>query len=427
MSLPIHFYVYKHVFILNNNRKITRYFITVRDNQKTIIAFTDFHKYIRIGRNQKSVKATSSGEVRFYAICKFLNYVFFESKYKAICLNDITANMIQDYLNDYGMARLKEDDIERKQSTVNMSISAIIDFFEAYLSDTRRRGVKTILQKEDLYRKETRFSKKNKKFETVTVPAFKVSVLEKEKAIFRDIFEGAYTVLMNTIIEEEPDILMLAALSSFGGLRPSEACNVFRNDSPLGEGIRFIEYNGKVDDIIIDISCERPLRSDGKSVGDIKKERYQKIYPAFINAFMKCYETYMKHMEGRRYEAEYAPLTVNKHGKAITYDDYYSKFRKVVGLARERMLKSDDPKVVVYGKHLAQTNLGPHIFRHWFSVKLTLFGEDVQGLMYWRGDKSPQSALTYIGNKSELVKQLNDVSSELYDFNMWIAEKKHEN
>ena len=426
MNSLIRFYVYKHVFIFSNNRKLTRYFITLRDNQKTIIAFTDFHKYIRIGRYQKSVKATSSGEARFYAICKFLNYAFFDSKYKPKCLNDITVDIIHDYLNDYGMARLKEDDKERKQSTVDMVVSTIIDFFETYLSDASRHKVKTAIKKEDLYKKETKYSKKNKKFETITVPAFKVSVIEKDKAIFRDIFEGAYAVLMNTIIEEEPDILMLAALSSFGGLRPAEACNVFRNDSPLGEGIRFIEYNGKVDDIIIDLSYERPLRSDGKSVGDIKKERFQKIYPAFIGAFMKCYETYMKHMEGRRYEAEYAPLTVNKHGKAITYNDYYSKFRRIVNLARERMLKSDDPKVVAYGKHLALNNLGPHIFRHWFSVKLTLFGEDVQGLMYWRGDKSPLSALTYIGNKSELVKQLNDVSSKLYDFNMWMVEKKHE-
>lgn len=105
-------------------------------------------------------------------------------------------------------------------------------------------------------------------------------MIPNKKAIFRDIFEGAYEILMDTIITEQPDIIMLVALSSFAGLRPSEACNVFRTDSPLGEGIRFIEYNGKVDDIIIDLSHERNLRSDAKSVGDIKKERMQKVYPA---------------------------------------------------------------------------------------------------------------------------------------------------
>ena len=110
----------------------------------------------------------------------------------------------------------------------------------------------------------------------------------------------------------------------------------------------------------------------------------------------------------------------------MTYDNYYLRFRNIVNSASRKMLLSDDPKVVAFGKQLAYTNLGPHIFRHWFSVKLTLFGEDVAGLQFWRGDKSPQSALTYIGNKSELVKQLNDVTSEMYDFHMWLAEKKHE-
>lgn len=427
MDSSIHFYVYRHVFILKDNRKIIRFFITLRDCNKNIIAFTDFHKYIKVGNNSKSVKVTSSGEVKFYAVCKFLNHVFFESAYKPNSLNDITKEMVSTYLNDYGLARLPGDTETRKQTTVDVTISAVLDFLDAYILEAGKKKIYTKLKRSDLYVTEKRFSKKNRKFVFITVPAFKVVTISKEKDIFRDIFEGAYSILMNTIIEQDMDLLMLAALSSFAGLRPSEACNVFREDSPLGEGIRFIEYNGKVDDIIIDLSYERPLRSDGVSVGNIKKERMQRVYPAFLQAFMECYEKYMKHMEKRKCEVEFAPLSVNKQGKAMTYDNYYSRFKTIVDIARKKMLADDDPKVVAFGKQLSYTNLGPHIFRHWFSVKLTLFGEDVAGLMYWRGDRSPQSAMTYIGNKSELVKQLEDVTSEMYDYHMWMAEKKHEN
>lgn len=422
----LRFYVYKHVFVLHDDRKITRFFITLRDNEKHILTFTNFHKFINVGKNKQSVRATSSGEFKFYALCSFLNYVFFESKYNPTCLNDITTDMISEYLNDYGLARLNENDKIRSQNTVDRTISALIDFFENYLNYTSRNMISTKLKKSDLYKKVKRFSKKQKKYIDTMIPAFKVSVIPKEKTIFRDIFEGAFEILMNTAITEFPDILMLIALSAFAGLRPSEACNVFRPDSPLGEGIRFIEYNGKVDDIIIDLSHERNLRSDFKSVGDIKKERMQRVYPAFIGAFMRCYNFYMSYMDGAKFEADYAPLTVNKQGKAMTYISYYDRFKHLVESARNKMLLSEDPKVVAYGKHLFTTNLGPHIFRHWFSVKLTLFGEDVAGLMYWRGDSSPQSALTYIGNKSELVKQLEDVSSKLYDFSMWMGEKKYD-
>ena len=50
----MHFYVYKHVFILKENRKITRFFLTLRDSDKNIVAFTNFHIFIKSGKNRKS-------------------------------------------------------------------------------------------------------------------------------------------------------------------------------------------------------------------------------------------------------------------------------------------------------------------------------------------------------------------------------------
>lgn len=47
----------------------------------------------------------------------------------------------------------------------------------------------------------------------------------------------------------------------------------------------------------------------------------------------------------------------------------------------------------------------------------------VPGLMYWRGDKSPESALTYITNKSELEKQYKLVNGKALDYMLWKASK----
>ena len=87
------------------------------------------------------------------------------------------------------------------------------------------------------------------------------------------------------------------------------------------------------------------------------------------------------------------------------------------------MLASDDPQTVNYGHMLQENSISPHILRHWFSVRLTLYGEDVAGLMYWRGDKSPESALTYITNKSELEKQYKLVNNKAFDYMLWKASK----
>ena len=43
--------------------------------------------------------------------------------------------------------------------------------------------------------------------------------------------------------------------------------------------------------------------------------------------------------------------------------------------------------------------------------------------MYWRGDKSPESALTYLQNKSELEKQYERVSDEVVNYSLWKAAK----
>ena len=87
------------------------------------------------------------------------------------------------------------------------------------------------------------------------------------------------------------------------------------------------------------------------------------------------------------------------------------------------MLSSDDPKIQIYGQLLLENNISPHIFRHWFSVKLTLYGVNVAELMYWRGDTSPESALTYINNKSDLERQYNEVVDRIFDFSLWKAKK----
>lgn len=131
----------------------------------------------------------------------------------------------------------------------------------------------------------------------------------------------------------------------------------------------------------------------------------------------------MEFIEGRQYEADYGALTTTSTGKAYTYDAYYKEFQNVVKEAIPVMLASGHARTVHYGMLLQEHSISPHILRHWFSMKLTIYGEDVAGLMTWRGDKSPESALTYISNKSELVDELEKVSDEAFHYTLWKAGK----
>ena len=314
---------------------------------------------------------------------------------------------------------MAKDETRRSKSTVDTCISHILDFLDLMIRANHSCRMKIA----DLYSEERIFDKRRRRYITKKVPVFEVNYRNKTQPIFRDITEEAFQIIMNVIIDKHTNILMLAALSAFAGLRPSESCNVRRPDSILGPGLRFEMRDGEVINVVIDLREEKNLRSDGKSVGKIKKEREQKVYPAFLNVFMECYNTYMEFIEGRQYEADYGALTTTSTGKAYTYDAYYKEFQNVVKEAIPVMLASGHARTVHYGMLLQEHSISPHILRHWFSMKLTIYGEDVAGIMTWRGDKSPESALTYISNKSELVDELEKVSDEAFHYTLWKAGK----
>ena len=38
----------------------------------------------------------------------------------------------------------------------------------------------------------------------------------------------------------------------------------------------------------------------------------------------------MTYLEGKKYEKDYGPLNLNRRGKALSYDVYYQRFRKII-------------------------------------------------------------------------------------------------
>lgn len=259
------------------------------------------------------------------------------------------------------------------------------------------------------------------------VPVFDVVYTERKKEIFRDIPNDAFDLLFEHFATHHKDMLGLISLSAFAGLRPSEACNVRREDSPLGPGILFSMYDGEVNKVQIDLRTEKCLRSDLKSTGKIKKERMQNVPLLFTDAFVNSYNNYMLYIAGQEYEAEYGAFSVNKQGKAITYDNYYQRFVKIVKTELTPLfLRSDNPEIVMYGRLLLENNLAPQVFRHWYTVQLVLSGVDnIAELMEARGDSSPESSLTYLQNKGELERQYKRVSNEMFDYLSWAAKRKN--
>lgn len=422
MDKTTRFTIYKHNFVYGNNLIITKQFIILchSDGTKT---FTSFHKYVG-NPNRKIKKFNENGNNQFIFVTKFLNYAFFTAGIRS--LSELTIEIGKKFLNAYGMHELPDDDeyVHRSEETVEKCVKAVLDFYINLIND-KSSGCN--IKSADLYKIITVRDKHGKAVKK-TVPQFEVNYISNVKApIFRDMPNKAFVLLFDHIAIHHTDLLGIVMHQAFAGLRPSEACNVRRIDSPLGAGIRLKEINGKLFGVSIDLRDELNLRSDLLSVGGIKKERIARVPDIFLSAYKDAYEIYANYMNGKPYETEYGPFSVNKQGKALTYDSYYLKFRAII---KNEMipiyLQSTDAELVLYGQTLMEHSLSPHVFRHWYTVQLVLSGINEPGvLMNYRGDTSPQSALTYINNKGDLEKQFSKVTNETFNYTLWAAKEKH--
>ncbi len=312
MKSELHFSVYEHKLVLANKQLIIRKFIVLRDGP--IIQFTDFHRYL-LSKNPIQNLA-SDGGTKFDYIVPFLNYIYFDKHIKN--LDHLTVNDVAEYLTLYGTGNLPQDADNRtqgrKKPTVTTCANTIMDFLGHLIDD--RKG-QCLLKKSDLYKSVPKRTKHGKTI-MVKQPAFEVRYNGTNREIFRDIPNAAFDVIFEVIFNHHKELLGLVALSAFGGLRPSEACNVRREDSPLSSGILFTKINDEVTRIDVDLLHEYVLRSDLINIGKIKKERMATIPAMFNRIFLECYEEYLKTIEGRKYESEYGPLNINRSGKAMT-------------------------------------------------------------------------------------------------------------
>ena len=391
----------------------TRSFIVLKNDYGVIVRFTRLQEYAGVYENKTYRPLSSNPEGKLYYIVNMLNYIIVDhgSKYGVKHLFGITKDMLRDYFNAYGSEPLPgggHRSAERVEGCIYCVTAFMYKISKAFAGYTKLRKNELYVERQIRTDKGT-LVKKN-------VPDFQAVVVDDGDEIFRDLHTKALEILIPMAFRYAPDIAFAMCLQAFAGLRASEAMNVRQECSPLGAGLTFTEIGGHVRDVRIDLRRELMLRSDGAEIGQIKKERIQKVYPAFIGTFCAAYKLHKRYLRGVSYEKEFAPMFVNSNGMAMSYESYRQKFRDLIdNYLRVELVKSSDPELRIYGQLLYENKLGTHSLRHWFSVQLVLRGEDIGSLQYWRGDRNPESAFTYLQNKGELIRELKYANEALAD------------
>lgn len=386
---------------INKTQNLVRIrFIVLRNNLGLIVKFTGLEKYAGpyTGRN-RIIEVQSKYELDY--ICKALNHIMFFQKTGIDQLSKITPEMVFRFFGAY-INEPKSNGEYRCQQSIDKCIYSVSSFF-ANLVDASANPAMVI---EDLmiesYQK---INEKSRRVIKKYSPRYKGKTIEKaKKPLLRDIPEQAVKLIISEARLHDPMIAFPIVAQITAGPRPSEVLNLRRTNSPLGPGIVFEYIGSSVSRISLDLTHEYCLRSDGVSVGKIKKERYQVVYPRFEAEFYMAYQSHMQLISDIPCESEYRPMIMDRSGKAMTYDVYRKRFQNlIVNHVRPQLLKSPDPALQMFGQRLLTENLSPHSLRHYFTVRLCLCGEGIAQLQYYRGDASPESALWYLQNKGALI------------------------
>lgn len=411
-----HYGLYNHRLITKDGIAYSRPFIVIRNNFGVVVRFTNLHNYACIYENKVFVPITSDSEARLHYICMMLNYVLIKhyDRFLIDHVFKVSREALECFFRDYAQEKLLNGKYRGEQS-IEKCVRAVTAFFRKL---RQKFGDYVLLKYEDLFTETIVYNKCGKPKKKKLL-AFQVRGITKNGEPFRELPTKAFRILLNLAFRYAPDIAFAICLQAFAGLRAGEVCNVRQEGAPTGSGFIFTRIESRIIKIEIDLTRELMMRSDGVVCGKIKKERIQCVYPPFLEAFVSAYEQHKRYLSTSNYEKEYCPMFINNCGMAMTYDDYARRFKSLVdNHFRAVLLECDDPECRIYGQLLYENSLTPHALRHWFSVQLTLKGEDIAQIQYWRGDKSPESAFVYLQNKGDLVKELETANHVLAEILM---------
>ena len=399
-----------------------------------IVKMTDYHRYSNAYPKVKEHGKQNKDDIR--RICNCLNFILFKNfwKYKVKNIIEIPYEAIQDYITTYSRTRNHLGKYSDKRS-IQKEIRAISIFMmkmnNGNLSYDKHYYARQIGVKRSSFNQTT--FEKQKHDVILWEYELEASYIEENGVDqVRDIPQKAIPVILKWVKYVAPDLYLGVLLQMCAGLRVSEVVNLRRPQSIYPGGIKYSKENGNFTSFEVDLRNEYLLRSDGKSVGSLKKKRLQEVYNSYLKIIQIAYTRHLRLIPAEDIEIE-APLFVTcyrnrKTGKrmGLTKEAYR---RRIVRIVRKyvvpELIASNDVELKVFAMKTNESYWGVHSFRHWFSVQLVLNGEDVNGIAYWRGDDSLKTAYYYLRRKGELMKLYTKINNEVADnlFNL-LSEKE---
>lgn len=408
---------------INLGEVIYLYTIVLKDVETDlVVATTEFADYI-LYKVPRDISISASGENDVYAVCDFLNYMFFDERLVRR-IGEATIKMAEAYLACYASGLRSADAKIPERAAIRARRRAISLFMESlahyeymdhiFVGDLISRHEYTLQGTDEI---QTGYSYK-------LHVRYRTRPTGEIQQLMRDMPLEIAQRFIDMAQVHDPELVFPIVLMLYVGLRGGDICNIYRGIKGKNRGLltTTISYKGadgsnryKVESMEICLLHEYALRSDGKRQGEIKCERIQPVFKPFLDTIMYFYNYHMKLIKDKPCECigGIRPmfLSKNKDAKTGVYMAMtISGLRdRINNLYHKYVLPSckDDanPNLARYYLQMEQGHTwGKHAFRHYYTVLLLYCGvDDANMLKVYRGDKSIKSAQTYIRNKGVLL------------------------
>lgn len=311
-------------------------------------------------------------------IVPFLNWVYFESKYKISDLSEITINMFIEFLE---LQIYKGS----QKATVHKYANVIHKFY-IYLYNNE---ILTTINPSKIER-----------MSDDVLPGLVHNKKESSKKIHE--FKPELIIpFIETAYEVSNCIALGVYYQIFGGLRYGEVVNITKSS------IKHIGSNGEFGQVLK--IKKRELRKDLSSTsgkGEVKRDRDQVIFP-YKGLLKKMYESHIKVYQCLENKDA---LFIDSNGNPMTADTYRYHFEKVKKAFIEKLKNSDDIRIVTYAKYLDDMDWSTHIGRGLFSNLMAEYTDNILEITIARGDRNVNSSLVY---QADTRRILNKIEREL--------------
>lgn len=348
-----------------------------RDNDREIIHPINNFIYSHWKSKEYNIMSNQS-----FMLCKFLNWLYFESDEVIKDLSQITICICSKFLIELTMQGNKKETVNQYEKLL---IKLLIYLFEKGILDQ-------ITWTQIISLKENSF------------PGV-IYNQKKTSRLIHDFKQELIIPFIKTAFYETPRIALGVYYQVFGGLRSGKIVNIAK------ENIYNIGAYGEFGQILkLEDNNFRPELNTTSGKGAIKVNREQVIF--LYRTLLK--KLYKHHIENFKVSDGSTALFVNRDGNAMSGGSYAWYFKKLKEIFLYRLENSDDIKLRTYGNYLRTCKWDTHIGRGLFSNLTAEYTDNILEIAIARGDANLNSALTYVADTKRILEKIQNELDLMY-------------